>query len=226
MVAETISALQQEKAAQDALNASWEYGASEALRKYEDQVANVAASTERLMTDAFKGMEDALVEFVKTGKLNFKSLADQIISDLIRMQIQQSITGPISRAISKAGGLGGILGKILPFEDGGVMSASGPLPLLRYASGGIASGPQLALYGEGAMNEAYVPLPDGRSIPVQMRGAGGTVQQTFNIDARGAEIGVEQRIAAAVKQAVALSVNAVRQQADRGGSFAEAMGRR
>jgi hypothetical protein len=43
-----------------------------------------------------------------------------------------------------------------------------------FANGGMVKGPTLGLIGEGKYNEAIVPLPDGRSIPVQMRGAGGT----------------------------------------------------
>lgn len=53
--------------------------------------------------------------------------------------------------------------------NGGIMSDYGPLSLNKYANGGVATGPQLALFGEGRMNEAYVPLPDGRSIPVTMK---------------------------------------------------------
>lgn len=56
------------------------------------------------------------------------------------------------------------------FADGGIMSSAGPMPLKKYANGGIANSPQLALFGEGRYNEAYVPLPDGRSIPVTMQG--------------------------------------------------------
>lgn len=56
------------------------------------------------------------------------------------------------------------------FADGGVMTSRGPLPLRRYAAGGVADTPQLAMFGEGRTPEAYVPLPDGRSIPVAMRG--------------------------------------------------------
>jgi hypothetical protein len=52
------------------------------------------------------------------------------------------------------------------------MTGNGPLPLKRYASGGIANSPQLAMFGEGSTPEAYVPLPDGRSIPVRMKGGG------------------------------------------------------
>ena len=55
------------------------------------------------------------------------------------------------------------------FADGGIMTQDGPMPLKRYAYGGIANSPQLAMFGEGSKPEAYVPLPDGRSIPVTMR---------------------------------------------------------
>lgn len=58
------------------------------------------------------------------------------------------------------------------FAKGGVMTSNGELDLRKYASGGIANSPQLALFGEGSMPEAYVPLPDGRSIPVSFRDAG------------------------------------------------------
>jgi len=56
--------------------------------------------------------------------------------------------------------------------NGGIMTSAGPVPLRRYASGGIANSPQLAMYGEGRTPEAYVPLPDGRSIPVRLDAAG------------------------------------------------------
>jgi tape measure domain-containing protein len=36
-----------------------------------------------------------------------------------------------------------------------------------FANGGMVNGPTLGLVGEGRYNEAIVPLPDGRSIPVQ-----------------------------------------------------------
>jgi hypothetical protein len=56
------------------------------------------------------------------------------------------------------------------FADGGIMTEMGPLALRKYANGGIANTPQVAVYGEGSMNEAFVPLPDGRSIPVTITG--------------------------------------------------------
>ena len=55
------------------------------------------------------------------------------------------------------------------FATGGIMTPAGPMPLRRYASGGVATAPQAAIYGEGSMPEAFVPLPDGRRIPVALR---------------------------------------------------------
>lgn len=67
------------------------------------------------------------------------------------------------------GGLFDWVKGLFNFEDGGVMTSRGPLPLHFYAGGGIATSPQLALFGEGRTPEAYVPLPDGRSIPVSIK---------------------------------------------------------
>ncbi|MBF0394365.1 MAG: hypothetical protein HQL38_16940, partial [Alphaproteobacteria bacterium] len=66
-----------------------------------------------------------------------------------------------------AGRSAGIVGTF-GFASGGIMTPRGPLPLEMYAEGGVARSPQLALFGEGRMPEAYVPLPDGRSIPVSL----------------------------------------------------------
>lgn len=69
----------------------WALGAQRALLNYADESSNVFAQTESAVTNAFKGMEDALVQFVMTGKLDFKSLANSIISDLIRIQLRASM---------------------------------------------------------------------------------------------------------------------------------------
>ncbi|EDZ1273649.1 phage tail tape measure protein [Cronobacter sakazakii] len=54
--------------------------------------------------------------------------------------------------------------------NGGIFGKNGAVPLRAYQTGGIATSPQLALFGEGSMNEAYVPLPDGKTIPVTLSG--------------------------------------------------------
>lgn len=118
----TAEALDEHKRKQDELNASWEYGADEALRKYLLEVGNVALQSERMFSHAFAGMDDALSKFVRTGKLDFKSLSDSIINDLIKMQVQASVTGPLMKAMSGAGGIGGMLGGLF---GGGNVAAAG-----------------------------------------------------------------------------------------------------
>lgn len=86
------------------LQSDWSVGASAALADYADMAANVAKSAAGAFSNAFNGMEDALVSFITKGKADFASLADSIISDMVRIAVQQSITGPL------AGALGGLFG--------------------------------------------------------------------------------------------------------------------
>jgi len=52
------------------------------------------------------------------------------------------------------------------FANGGIARGG----FRAFANGGVVGGPTLGLMGEGKYNEAVVPLPDGRSIPVQLGG--------------------------------------------------------
>ncbi len=81
------------------------------------------------------------------------------------------------------------------FADGGIAKGG----FKKYATGGIATGPQLGLIGEGKHNEAIVPLPDGKSIPVIMPKGSGTnnVGVTVNITNDRTERNTEGDTAAA-----------------------------
>lgn len=114
---------------------------------------------------------NAIVDFAVTGKSSFGDMIDSMLADLARMLVQQNVTGPLAQVVS-----GFDFAGMFGFASGGVMTSAGPLPLRAYASGGVANSPQLALYGEGSRPEAYVPLPDGRTIPVTMQGAGTVVK--------------------------------------------------
>ena len=151
---------------------------------------------------ALKGLEDQLVNFVTTGKANFKELARSILADMSRIIIQQMVMKPLLQ------GLGGLFG--VKFADGGIMTDNGPMPLRKYAGGGIANTPQLAMFGEGSTPEAYVPLPDGRRIPVALRGAGGgggnPINVSVSVDAKGTSVqgdgGRGEQLGRVVAQAV------------------------
>ncbi|WP_234696931.1 phage tail tape measure protein [Pseudomonas syringae] len=95
----------------------WSNGASAAWQNYRDDVANIAGQTQSLISDAFDGAEDVLTEFVKTGKLSFKSLADSIVDDLIRIQVRKALVGAVSSFASS--GLGSGIASVFQ-ADGGV----------------------------------------------------------------------------------------------------------
>ena len=56
------------------------------------------------------------------------------------------------------------------------------LGLPAFANGGMVTSPTVALVGEGVHNEAIVPLPNGRSIPVDLRGNGGGSNSSSEIN--------------------------------------------
>ena len=78
----------------------------ENMRRVEEQIVQygeVADTTftridERVGTTVYN-MTDAITNFAQTGKISFKSFAQSIISDLIRIQARASLTGLFGKAI-------------------------------------------------------------------------------------------------------------------------------
>lgn len=157
--------------------------------------------------------EDAIV-----GGKGLREILKGISQDIARIIVRKNITEPAGNAITEF--VKGInWGELFKMEQGGVMTSAGPMPLQRYAGGGIADSPQVAMFGEGSTPEAFVPLPDGRRIPVQISGVGDgsttnnfyrvrggrggdvrSTRNTFFIDARGADSTGLARLAAAVRR--------------------------
>lgn len=75
----------------DKKRGDWANGAKESFADYLDSAKDVAGQTYDLFSNALKGTEDALVEFVRTGKLSFSDLANSIIEDLVRIQVRKAI---------------------------------------------------------------------------------------------------------------------------------------
>tara|TARA_B100000287_G_scaffold192278_1_gene181440 strand:+ start:4637 stop:8737 length:4101 start_codon:yes stop_codon:yes gene_type:complete len=152
--------------------------------------------------DHINGLEDTLktasTDFEQIGKL-FEEGVGSI------MNIFKSFGGG-SAGTDSAGGIMSLVQtgiKIFSFMSGGGFGfADGGIAkggFKKYATGGIATGPQLGLIGEGKHNEAIVPLPDGKSIPVIMPKGSGTnnVGVTVNITNDRTERNTEGDTAAA-----------------------------
>ncbi|HYR06027.1 MAG TPA: phage tail tape measure C-terminal domain-containing protein [Gallionella sp.] len=92
---------------------AWETGTTTSVRNYLDEVSNAARQSDRLFTNAFRAMDEAGVQFVRNRKLDFSAMANSMINDLIRIQWQQNVTGPMAKAMGGSdflSGLGGMLG--------------------------------------------------------------------------------------------------------------------
>jgi hypothetical protein len=114
-----------------------------------------------------KGITDPILNslFGDPNKARDQGLIGGFLNDMIGGSNQSGSSG------GSGGGFLSSVAKFFGFANGGIMSSNGSMPLKRYATGGIANSPQMAMFGEGRMPEAYVPLPDGRSIPVTMSGS-------------------------------------------------------
>ena len=152
------------------LERSWQTGAIQGLNAYADAATNAAAHAQTIFSTAFRGMEDALVKFVTTGKLNFKDLANSIIADMARIAIQQSITGPLAGALG--GMIGGIFGGPAGAVGGSLIGDFGVSSIGFAAEGGYIGGPTIV--GERGP-ELFLPGRGGTVIPNHELGGGDTV---------------------------------------------------
>ena len=156
----------------------------DSLKEYYKQLTEFVTQVADSVKGAFKGLEDQLVSFVTTGKLDFADLANSIIQDIARIAIRQAIIAPLLK------GVGGIFG--ITFANGGVFAQNGIQP---FARGGIVDKPTLFPFAKGtglmgeAGPEAIIPLRRGRDgrLGVDAGGGGssGNINVTVNVDATG-----------------------------------------
>ena len=175
--------------------------ATSALRQYGEAAQDVKRSLQDAAMNGVKKLEDSLVSvFMGTMSVKdaFRNMALSIVEDLIRIQIQKSITGPIADALS------------------GMFRAQG---------GSVTVGKPYVVGEKGP--EMFVPSSSGSIVPNnRMGGSGGggdtvVINQTLNF-----ALGVQQTVRAEVMNLMPQISNAAKSAvADarlRGGSFAGA----
>jgi lambda family phage tail tape measure protein len=147
------------------------FGWEEAFNKYVENAYNSSEQARNLFSTFTRGMEDSILNFVKTGKLSFKDLANTILEQIIRIQVQRA-SASLFGGQSGGGLLGGIfsgIGKIFGFANGGTPPINRP-----------------SLVGEQGP-ELFIPRAAGTIIPngqtmAALAGGGGT-SVTYNIQA-------------------------------------------
>lgn len=72
---------------------NWANGANAAWQDYLANARDIAGQTYNAFSDAFRSMEDALVNFVMTGKASFDDFVKSVIAGVLRIQAQKLIIG-------------------------------------------------------------------------------------------------------------------------------------
>lgn len=141
------------------------------LKKEVDDFATLAESTVR---NAFHSMENALVSFVTTGKMNISDLVNAIVQDFAKLAIRQSITQPLMASLSSYMGFGtahtgGIVGadtlkttytnpavfsSAPKFHKGGIVGDE--VPIIAKRGEGVFTKEQMKALGNGGGTEVNV----------------------------------------------------------------------
>jgi tape measure domain-containing protein len=182
--AEQESLFQQEKLVQSA-------------EKLKADMQGIAGAIGDSFGNAFKGVitgsmtaQEALAGFFQSVADSFADMAAKMIAEYLKMQLIEGImnivsmlspgfgTGIAPGPVAKSAGVKFNPKKMGPaFANGGIAYGG----FTAFANGGVVTGPTLGLVGEGRYNEAVIPLPDGKSVPVQLSGGDGGNQMNTNI---------------------------------------------
>ena len=109
---------------------SFSTGWKQAFNDYVDDATNAANVAGRLFQKFTSGLEDAIVDFTKTGKFNWKKFVADMSEELLRAQIRKTIAN-----LGKAFGLDDLFGGGAPGS-----SANNPMYVRDADGGGIGSG--------------------------------------------------------------------------------------
>ena len=174
--------------AAQALEAEWQVNeAMDETAKKMMGIKDVGTDTFAELTAAVKGwgnqFTDTLADMVMTGKANFGDLANSIVRDLVRIQIQKNITTPLVNAGT------GILDKIFSGGSSGADSFDWmPSYGGERAGGGNVDPSKFYLVGENGP-ELFSPGASGSIIPNNAIGGGSSLVVNIIEDAsRGGQV--------------------------------------
>ena len=206
------------------------------LRKGLDELTNpantligIAGSIGDSFGNAFKGIIDgsmtaqqALAGFFQNLSNYFADAVSKMIAEWLKIEALKGLKSLLPNLFGGGGfgftgdsGLGATAfgsGFQVPgfeFANGGIA----PGGFRAFASGGIVTGPTMGLVGEGRYNEAVIPLPDGKSVPVDLGGLSGGMSSApitvnVSVDAKDSAVQGDTAQSAALGRVIAASVQA------------------
>lgn len=163
---------------------TWAAGAG--WKKYISEIEDGSRDMANTFKNIFKKMEDAIYEFVTTGKISFSGFAKSVLGDLVRIQIQKSISFA-SSAVETSGAFTSFASfakNLLPFANGAVFANS---PSLSSYSGNVYNSPQTFAFANGAGvfaeagPEAIMPLHRGADGTLGVKTTGGAGDISVNV---------------------------------------------
>ena len=166
------------------------------LKKRSALETNLKATMEanRTLIASLESAYDTFFTEIANGADNmaesFKKMTISVLADLAKIYTKAFIINSLT-------GMTGLFG-----GTSSPAVTSSPSATVPFANGGIRQGgfgltpgvyparSPIAVFGEGNKNEAAVPLPNGKEIPVDLRGSGGVSQSNnvnvnINIDGKG-----------------------------------------
>jgi tape measure domain-containing protein len=158
-------------------------------QKLKADLQGIAGAIGDSFGEAFKGMisgsmtaQQALANLFQSVGNYFADMVAKMIAEWLKAQLIKGFANLFGSIFGGGGGDPG--GKAVGTGQGIFTAANGGIAtggFRAFANGGVVSGPTMGLVGEGRYNEAIVPLPDGKSIPVQLAGGDGGNQIISNI---------------------------------------------
>jgi len=196
------------RAAAEVAKTAWDM-AADSLKDYATKAANVGKGIGDALVGAFTSAENAIGEFVKTGKLDFRSLVTSLLADMAKLSARKFILGPLANALSGAlGNLGGIFAPVL--HAGGMVGGAAPQRMVPAMA--FASVPRMHSGGWAGLRPDEVPaiLQKGERVlnrhEAQGYGQSSAQNITINIQTRDAESFRQSRtqVSADIARAVAM----------------------
>ena len=172
------------------------------LSDYAQKARDISGDIGNALVGAFQSAENAVGEFVKTGKLNFHDLVTSMLADMAKLGARRFLLGPLAGILS-----GFMPGLNVPILHAGGM-VGGAAPSRMVSAMAFANAPRMHSGGWAGLRSDEVPaiLQKGERVLSRREAAGYGGSVTVNINARDAESFRQSRaqISADIARAVAM----------------------